>query len=88
MAVPLTIRPLWCGFPCATLVAEVMDMASLEAPREIEFVNAVSLRFEIAADREQMFRVLTNLVRNGVQALEIGQAGVRTAGVYSGCELV
>ena len=67
--------PALVRFPLRTLVADVMDMASLEAPREIEFVNAVSSEFEIAADREQMFRVLTNLVRNGVQALESVKPG-------------
>jgi len=56
-------------FPLRVLVTEVMEMVGLEAPGEIEFVNAVSADFEIVADREQMFRVLMNLIRNGVEAL-------------------
>ncbi len=52
------------------LVNEVMEMVRLEAPGEIEFVNEVPADFEIVADREQMFRVLMNLIRNGVEAFE------------------
>jgi signal transduction histidine kinase len=61
-------KPVW--FSLSGLVTEVMEMVRLEAPGEIEFVNAVPADFEIAADREQMFRVLMNLIRNGVEALE------------------
>ncbi|HUI21822.1 MAG TPA: HAMP domain-containing sensor histidine kinase [Methylocella sp.] len=57
------------------LVTEVMEMAALEASSEIEFVNAVSPEFEIVADREQLFRVLMNLIRNGVEALETAKLG-------------
>ena len=35
----------------------------------IEFVNAVDADFEIDADPDQLFRVLTNLCRNAVQAM-------------------
>jgi len=52
------------------LVNEVMEMVRLEAPGEIEFVNEAPADFEIVADREQMFRVLMNLIRNGVEAFE------------------
>src|SRR5476649_2065948 len=52
------------------LVTEVTEMVGLEAPADIEFVNAVSADFEIVADREQMFRVLMNLIRNGVEAVD------------------
>jgi len=57
-------------FPMRALVAEVMEMVGLEAPGDIEFVNAVSAELEIVADREQMFRVLMNLIRNGVEAVD------------------
>lgn len=47
----------------------------------IQFVNEVDPALEIAADPEQLFRVLTNLVRNAAQALEpmgrIGQIRIR-----------
>ena len=35
----------------------------------IEFVNAVDPAFEVDADSDQLFRVLTNLCRNAVQAM-------------------
>ncbi|MGH6801656.1 MAG: sensor histidine kinase, partial [Methylocella sp.] len=57
-------------FPLHGLVAEVMEMIGLEARGGIEFVNAVAADFEITADREQVFRVLMNLLRNGAEALE------------------
>ncbi len=52
------------------LVIEVVETVALEARAEIEIVNAVPEDFELDADREQMFRVLMNLIRNGVEALE------------------
>ncbi len=61
-------------FLLRALVAEVIEMIGLEAGGGIEFVNAVATDFEIAADREQMFRVLMNLLRNGVEALENARA--------------
>jgi len=46
----------------------------------VQFINEVDPALEIAADPDQLFRVLTNLVRNAVQALEpleqIGQIRV------------
>jgi signal transduction histidine kinase len=57
-------------FSVPGLVTEVMELVGLEAPGEIELVNAVPADFEIVADREQMFRVLINLIRNGVEAFE------------------
>jgi signal transduction histidine kinase len=57
-------------FPLHGLVAEVMETILLEARGGIEFINAVAANFEIVADREQMYRVLMNLLRNGAEALE------------------
>ncbi|MCI0598150.1 MAG: HAMP domain-containing histidine kinase [Beijerinckiaceae bacterium] len=62
--------PSLAHFNLHGLAAEVMEMVGLEARGEVEFVNAVGADFEIVADREQMFRVLMNLVRNGAEALE------------------
>lgn len=61
-------------FSLRGLVGEVIEVVALEAPREIGFVNAVAEEFEIEADREQMFRVLMNLIRNAAQALESASA--------------
>ncbi|TIM60469.1 MAG: HAMP domain-containing histidine kinase, partial [Mesorhizobium sp.] len=41
----------------------------LDTEGGIEFVNAVDLAFEVDADSDQLFRVLTNLCRNAVQAM-------------------
>ncbi len=57
-------------FSLRGLGAEVLEQVGLGAHCKIIFVNSIAEDFEIAADREQMFRVLMNLVRNSVEALE------------------
>lgn len=61
------------------LVDEVEDLLGMDASGNIEFVNAVDAAFEIDADSEQLFRVLTNLSRNAVEAMagDDGAAVVR-----------
>jgi signal transduction histidine kinase len=49
------------------LVEEVQSLLDMEGG--IEFENAVPAGFEMDADAEQLFRVLTNLFRNAVQAM-------------------
>ncbi|MBL8581933.1 MAG: HAMP domain-containing histidine kinase, partial [Rhizobiaceae bacterium] len=51
------------------LVDEVHELLGIEPASGVEFVNAVPPGFEIDADPEQLFRVLTNLCRNAVQAM-------------------
>jgi signal transduction histidine kinase len=51
------------------LVDEVEDLLGMDSSGSIEFVNAVDAAFEIDADSEQLFRVLTNLSRNAVEAM-------------------
>lgn len=51
------------------LVEEVEDFLGLAPDSDIEFVNAVDSEVEIDADSEQIFRVLSNLARNSVQAM-------------------
>lgn len=53
-------------------VAETLALSGDENSREIaiEWVNSVETDFEINADIEQLFRVLLNLARNAVQAME------------------
>ena len=53
----------------AHLVDEVHDLLGVDPAAGIEFVNAVEPDFEIDADAEQMFRVLSNLCRNAIQAM-------------------
>lgn len=50
------------------LVEEVHEALGAEAAG-IEFLNAVERGFEVDADPEQLFRVLSNLCRNAVQAM-------------------
>lgn len=59
----------------AQLVEEVRDGIGAEAAG-IDFVNAVDPAFEVDADAEQLFRVLSNLCRNAVQAMAADAAGV------------
>jgi signal transduction histidine kinase len=50
-------------------VEDVQGLLGVDPAGNIEFVNAVDPAFEIDADAEQLFRVLTNLCRNAIQAM-------------------
>lgn len=52
------------------LTNEVAEMAGLTRGSQIEWINAVPPDLEVDADAEQLSRVLLNLTRNSVQALE------------------
>lgn len=53
------------------LVEEVTQTVGLaEDDAQVELVNKVPKNMEVMADPEHLFRVLTNLVRNAVQAME------------------
>ena len=56
-------------FELAPLVAEVGDGLGLPRQR-IAWIIEVERMLEVDADRDQLFRVLSNLCRNAVQALE------------------
>jgi signal transduction histidine kinase len=63
-------------FELAPLVAEVGDALGLPRPKLISWTLAIEEGLEVDADRDQLFRVLSNLCRNAVQALESdGRAG-------------
>jgi len=51
------------------LVDDVHGLLGIDPDSGIEFLNEVDPAFEIDADPEQLFRVLTNLSRNAVQAM-------------------
>lgn len=60
-------------FALRSLVDEAVrtvEISALEAERRVEILNEVAEDAEIVADAEQMFRVLMNLIRNGVEALQ------------------
>lgn len=56
------------------LVDEVQDLLGVDQAGGIEFVNAVEAGFEVDADSDQLFRVLTNLSRNAIQAMSMDDA--------------
>ncbi|MBO6717893.1 MAG: HAMP domain-containing histidine kinase [Rhizobiaceae bacterium] len=51
------------------LADDVIGLLGIDASLGVEFVNAVPVDLEVDADAEQLFRVLTNLGRNAVQAM-------------------
>lgn len=57
-------------FDLRNLVEEVLDHTITEACSEVVFFNEVPADLQADADREQLFRVLMNLLRNSAQALE------------------
>lgn len=54
------------------LVADVAETGGVSLHPSITFVNQVPPDLEVDADAEQLFRVLLNLMRNAVQAMEQG----------------
>ncbi len=52
------------------MVEEVGELLGLMPDSEIAFVNAVDPALEVEADADQFFRVLSNLARNAVQAMQ------------------
>jgi signal transduction histidine kinase len=54
----------------APLVAEVGDALGLPRPKAVDWVLDIEDGLEVDADHDQLFRVLTNLARNAVQAIE------------------
>lgn len=52
------------------LAEEVLDSFALQVEGRVKLANNVPAKLVAQADREQLSRILTNLVRNAVQALE------------------
>jgi len=57
-------------FNLRALVDEVLDHSTTEAGGNVVFYNEVTADLEADADREQLFRVLMNLLRNAAEAVE------------------
>ncbi|HEY1735530.1 MAG TPA: HAMP domain-containing sensor histidine kinase [Methylovirgula sp.] len=51
------------------VVSDAAETAALCGSEKIAFVNDIDENFELWADPEHMFRVVTNLIRNGFEAL-------------------
>ncbi|MGI9412988.1 MAG: sensor histidine kinase [Hyphomicrobiales bacterium] len=64
------------NFELSTLIEEVFDTSAARAAGSILWRSNVPDGFMVDADREHMFRILTNLCRNAVQVLE-GAAATR-----------
>ncbi len=62
-------------FPLRPLAEEVLEGFSLSPLAGLELLNAVPDGVVLDADREHASRILTNLVRNAVQAMESQGAG-------------
>ncbi len=62
-------------FALRGLVDEVLDLLITEAASQVVFFNEVPETIKADADRDQLFRVLMNLIRNAVQALEAAMPG-------------
>lgn len=56
------------------LVRDVADLLGLDTHPSIRWENAVPQQLEIDADPDQLYRVLLNLCRNAVEAMEGGEA--------------
>jgi signal transduction histidine kinase len=64
------IPPRRKPFELAPLVAEVGDSLGLPQPETIAWMADVDPDLKVDGDRDQLYRVLSNLCRNAVQALE------------------
>jgi signal transduction histidine kinase len=63
-------------FPLAPLIAEVGEGLGLPRPDSIDWSLRLQPDLKVDADRDQLYRVLSNLCRNAVQALESLDEGV------------
>lgn len=68
-------------FPLKTLVEEVVEALGGNPDGPIRFAIDMEDHLTIDADREQMFRILTNMLRNSMQAIE--GTGEGTAGTVT-----
>ena len=57
------------------VVAEVRETAGLASDASITWITAIERSLAVDADPDQLFRVLLNLARNAMQALESRAAG-------------
>jgi signal transduction histidine kinase len=80
--------------PLDPLVEEVRETLGLDAGTPVRWVSAVERGLTADADPDQLFRVLVNIARNGVQALESraasdpGRDQVRITGRREGAVVV
>jgi signal transduction histidine kinase len=59
-------------FAVRPLIDEAVEAAAVQASRDVVLYNEAGSDIEVDADRDQLFRILMNLIRNAVQAVEAG----------------
>ena len=59
-------------FAVRPLIDEAVEAAAVQASRHVVLCNEAAPDVEVDADRDQLFRILMNLIRNAVQAVESG----------------
>lgn len=64
------LPPVISVFPLAPLVAEVLENEGSSGSGRVSLAAAVPPGLTVRADPDQLFRVLSNLVRNAAQAIE------------------
>lgn len=62
-----------------SLVNDVAELLALDRSDDVDFANNVPEELEINADAEQLFRVLLNLSRNALQAMEQNRDSVHVS---------
>lgn len=67
-------------FPLRPLVEEVIESLGTPADGPVALAIEMDEHLTADADREQMFRILTNLTRNSLQAIEGASEGAVTSG--------
>ncbi len=67
--------------PLAPILADLSDLANLATKRPVTIEIQVAPDTTVDADPDQLARVLANLVRNAVQALDASEAGDRAPSV-------
>lgn len=73
-------------FPLLPLVEEVGESLNLPHPGGAELRIEMERSLDVDADRDQLFRILSNLLRNAVQAIESDTGGVGTVTVRAARE--
>lgn len=77
--------PTLSRFGLAPLVQEVAEAETLGGSGGVEFILDIPRTLTVRADREQLYRVLSNLTRNARQAIEgTGQPGTIEIGAGEG----
>lgn len=74
--------------PLKPIIDDVIENDALrDTGEKVQLISTVVHDLEISADEEQMFRVLTNLIRNARQAIEgTGKIGVVTVSADAGVD--